>query len=436
MMLKLIRYCILALLTGVAVLFAGCHSDAPVAPDAEGPDMSGPDPAKVTLCLNVSIDGQENTTRADLTDQDGYENASGNFEKIKTLRVIIVRDLPDDKTWGVIEANRLVSTHDNGNPINDNLEFRVRANESKRIYLVANERYLTYISDKYNTASEFLSSFKVDKDNPSKVDLTPLEEWTVSLRDVTEISIDGVDKEATTEGLFAPTELDPEPLLPLTEFFDIYVDREKAIDEICYSNLFMTRAAAKVSFYIDDTDTSAAYEKVKITAITLSGIGSKEYVFPNGAKYSKGKYQDTSTPDLNMYITDFNTPADCKALTYLMQDLEIPVVDDTSSEKERKISDVSIYFPESILSTSDERYEVGVRLSTGVWLTAPLVDNILNIKGKEAVARNTHLKIILKFTSPEMTAEVSVVPYIGIELKPGFGFDGLLPGDHSQPTDW
>ncbi len=36
--------------------------------------------------------------------------------------------------------------------------------------------------------------------------------------------------------------------------------------------------------------------------------------------------------------------------------------------------------------------------------------------------------------SPQM--ELDVVPYVGIDLQPGFGFENFCPGDHNEPEDW
>ncbi len=140
--------------------------------------------------------------------------------------------------------------------------------------------------------------------------------------------------------------------------------------------------------------------------------------------------------DLDQYITSFATPSGNKTLTYEILDkdnatgeykkLDIDIVKNNTAVKESQIAG-PIYFPESILG-ANKHYEVGVLLSTGVWLTAPLETNILNIEGHDAVARNTHLKITLKFTGKDLQAEVRVAPYIGVVLGPIFGnYDIIKP---------
>lgn len=426
------------LLLGIAIGGASCVFDdysncpepvpeAPFIPDS--PDM-------LTLCLNVSFDLQENGTRAnDPNGNPPYEGPTGSRETISTLRVIIIRDSVAEDANGnptstvvkrEVEGNRLVATSPLGYPLYDNLNFKVVANENKRIYLIANESSLTP-PDGYQSSTSFLDGFKVKSafSSDSEASLT---DWTVSLSDIKEVEIEGKKIDVTDNGIFPPFEIkeagkEPAisyPQIPLTEFFDVYVESDKAVDDIFTKNLFITRAAAKATFYIDTDGSSPAYDNVSITAITLSGIGSEEYVFPNEATYSKGKDQTATKPDLNMYINQFNTPDNLQTLTYFLNDKNFPVVDKTSNETTREIEGSTIYFPESIL-TIGEKYQVGVLLSTGVWLTAPLETNILKIEGKDAIARNTHLKITLKFSPLQLEAVAIEAPYNTVILNPGFG---------------
>ena len=122
-----------------------------------------------------------------------------------------------------------------------------------------------------------------------------------------------------------------------------------------------------------------------------------------------------------MYIKDFTTPKDCRPLTYSIDELNVPVIDGSSDLRE-VTGDFPIYFPESILEPG-EHYEVSVTLSTGITLTAPLTTNILSIEGRDAIARNTHLKIQLTFSQFTMDAQVVLAPYLGVSLNPWFGFD-------------
>ncbi|MDE6510689.1 MAG: hypothetical protein K2L00_01150, partial [Muribaculaceae bacterium] len=213
MTLQSMKYKAFAMLAAMGAACAGCHSDSPCPPGGEEPGAT-PDPELLTLCLNVSFDGQESGTRAE-NDPDRYDDPVSDFETISTLRVIIVRDLKKvsgetgDTLKGIVEANRLVRTNALGRPLHDNLEFKVIANEYKRIYLIANEQYLGAPSEsltapqKYDSASKYLSSFQGG--NPGKeagpIDLSSLSEWTVSVPGLTPEmkEIKGYDG-----GLFSP----------------------------------------------------------------------------------------------------------------------------------------------------------------------------------------------------------------------------------------
>ena len=433
MIIKDIRHTAFALLAVAALACTGCHSDSPAAPAAEEPEQPAPDPDKLTLRLDVSFDVDGSKTRAE-KDPDGYEPSKGSFEQISSLRVIIMREVEEDSNGnatGIVEANRMVATYDNGNPRYDDLEFEVIADEKKRIYLVANERTITSVpaGQDFETVSKFLDSFAAPKEGeePKRVNLTVLANWTVSIPE------DAISGDVTTAGLYSDAETIA-PKLPLTEFFDIYANSENAVDNICYSHLFLTRAAAKATLYINQERTSPGYENVSITSFSLSGIGSEQYVFPHGAEYSIPKYPSegflgTTGPSsgptsdkLEMYIKKFDIPAGCRPLTYSIDELNVPVIDGSSDLRE-VTGEFPIYFPESILAV-ERQYEVSVTLSTGITLTAPLETNILRIGGRDAIARNTHLKIQLTFTESSLSSlivEAIEAPYNSVSLNPGFG---------------
>ena len=419
-----IRYTVFSLLALLGMVCVGCHSDVPCPPEPEKPETPVPDPDKVTLCLNVSFDGQ-NGTRAD-NEPDGYQDPSGDFEKVSTLRVIIVRNFKEEAAenggvfqTGIVEANRLVMTNDQGHPLYDNLEFKVIANEYKRIYLVANERYLTppsnFTTSINPTATKFLESFNEGEET----DFSKLTNWTVSLPIIPSTGI-------VTRSMFSPENEKEKTMLPLTEFFDVKVDREKSIDETCFSNLFMTRTAAKARFFLDVSDNYIDDEAINpvIESISFSGIGTREYVFPNKTEYSVPKIDLISeTPEFNRniktYIKDFATPPGNTMATFFIDNINKEVValdpddveylDESKTKRLGKSITDPIYFPESILEDGS-KYTVTVKLTDGTSLSAPLNDNILNIEGKEAVARNTYLPIVIRFVGA-MDIRVDVLPW-------------------------
>lgn len=455
-MLRAIRNKALALLGILALAGAvGCHhSDDPIPPGIEEPEA--PDPDKLTLCLNVAFDGQDGTTRADNV-PDGYQDPSGYFEKIKTLRVIILRDVSADGTSGIVEANRLVMTNDEGRPMYDDLEFKVIANEWKRIYLIANEEFIT------DNARAFLDSFK---DKSETKNLSALTNWTVSVPGLTSAT---TQITGYSNGLFAPDGLEGSRRLPLTEYFDVYTKRdENDPDDTFFAHLFMTRAAAKAMFYLTTSDNFANEftRNTYIRAISLSGVGSTEYVFPHDAVYSPSKEslisvsaEDYKAKKIEAYIEDFTTPTDNRELTFIANDLINTEIKKPTNGERSQLTSVPLYFPESILQAG-EHYKVGVQLNTGEWLYADLVaderdvpadektaHNILSIEKNgvkyDAIARNTYLPIEIKFDGA-MDLTVKVLDwdredhYVDFSDNVGITNEGCLKilGDPGQSGDY
>lgn len=463
MIFKSVKYKTFALLALLALGCAGCHhSDDPCPPGGEEPDALDPD--QVMLCLNVSFDDQDSQTRAG-NDPDDYVGPEGDFEKISTLRVIILRDVSGDGTSGIVEANRLVMTNDEGRPLYDNLEFKVIANEKKRIYLIANEEYIQTAPTGFKDAKTFLDSFKA-KNNKGEAeivtDLTALTDWTVNVPGLTESTTHILDYGG---GLFAYT---PSRRLPLSEYFEMEVNRaENDPDDTFFAHLFMTRAAAKAMFYLTTGDnfSSEVNRNTFIQAISLSGVGSTEYVFPHDAKYNPSKEslisvtaEDYKASAVEAYIEDFSTPTDNRNLTYVVDGLNVEIKKPAENTL-RPIIQVPIYFPESILQPG-EHYKVGVQLNTGEWLYADLVKderdvpdaektshNILSIVKDgvacNAIARNTYLPIEIKFDGA-MNLTVNVLPwdredhYVDFSANVGITNEGCLDfkGDAGQTGDY
>lgn len=372
-----------------------------------------------SVVLRLALNGAgSDATRAEKGEPDWYDPATGSFETISQLRVIIVR-LNDAKTGGIVEANRMVRTSDTGTPLNDNLEFLVVAEENKRVYLIANEAFLPVpdaVKDKYRTASIFLDTFKgtsPDKEG-SPIDLSVFSNWTVTMPDVTAAT------QTVKKGLFSPSEA---TRLPLTEYFDLFVTRENAVDDIYHANMFLTRAAAKAQFFIstetsgnfDDTDDDPKIINSRITAITLEGISTTEYVFPNAAIYkpSKEDLMKLELKDLKeAYITSFKAPQPNQKVTYLIevmdQEIKKPATPETGAAAPTPITG-TIYFPESILG-SGEKFKVRVQLDGQNWIEGELDTNILNMAGVDAIARDTYLPIHLIFNGAGQF-RVDVLPW-------------------------
>ncbi len=374
------------------IAFAALAASAVALGSCSESESALPAAGDITMRLSVDTGTAPGVSRAG--EPDYFEGSSGDFEKVRTLRVIILRGVTVGNHKGTVEANRLVATNEQGYPTG-NLEFKVRDNEYKRVYLIANEASIVSPLGKDTPTTEFLDSFEEGKE----LDTNVFADWTASAPG-SNPNISG-NLFSDTPGVVG---------LPMTEWFDVPVlrtspgrtDGPAAKDGVSISvHLFMTRAAAKASFNVKVSDDYRA-KGSNITAIRLNGVNFNEYVFPRDAVYQP---QKLVTPEpgengiVNRYIvkagTDFTTAA--------------------------------VYFPESKFEDADGRFTVEVLLDGDAgntqWLKAqPLVDNILNISGYEAVARNTHLRIEIGFgDNGSLTWQAIVAPYNSVELKPGFG---------------
>ena len=418
----------LVALGGLAIALGGCSALHEDFPDC----LLAQEEASKPIILRLSVDTgvEQSTTRGDKDPEDYQEpNPNDKFEKIESLRVLIIRGDFESQpnSEGIVEANRLVATTDNGIPLYDNLNFEVIPGEKKRIYLVANETYLTVPSDVADkTPSKFLDSYKVGK----LADISLLSKWIVWLPGTSSITPEGT---SITTGLFTPSD---SRRLPLTEFFDIdipeahnFINDNKTFD----AGLFLTRAAAKARFYISfgenfPTEDNQVVPSI-ITAITLNGVGTGEYVFPNKTDYSVLKNNEKTpieknsiwqwikdTPLANSYpfISSFQVPEDAQPVKYsitsdLINNRLTKPKSYTPDQSPLPLHNRFIYFPESVLSP-EKQFSVSVQLNNNVWLTAPLETNILNMSGADAIARDTYLPIVINFNDA-MDIDVEVLPW-------------------------
>ena len=416
------RFTLIALMTLLMASLAGCSQDEPSQPDVKNDGV----------ILRLAIDtGLNPSSRADAPDF--FEKPDGDFEKMYTLRVILINNENE------IEANKLVRTTEYGSPINDNLEFKVKSG-NKSIYLVANEASLTvpddyagsYDSGKYPNATAFLDDmFKVNSTFSSSI----LSNWLVSLP--------GNGQQEVTQSMY--TDNPNANGLPLTEFFTFNVGatpEHNQYDETQTVQLFLTRAAAKATFNIN-VDGNYKGSGVNVTGIRLNGLNVQQYVFPNKATYAVKNEDGTietiekeaviypglpsAIKQVNRFLTSFATPERHFQATGASMVMNLPEKDFVEIKAGAKETFGPVYFTESLMPNTTARFNVQVQLDGENWLDAkPLGvgdgNNILLVNGAQAIARNTHLQINIGFTDNDITATVSLVPYIGVELKPTFGF--------------
>ncbi len=250
--------------------------------------------------------------------------------------------------------------------------------------------------------------------------------------------------------------------LPLTEFFEFQLratPETQQYDETETVQLFLTRAAAKATFNVV-VDNTYKGTGVNVTGIRLNGLNMQQYVFPKKAEYAVKNKDGSVTPldkevvtytglpqvpqKVDRFITSFETPERHYGVggASMVMNLAAPI--EIKAGNEDTVGPV--YFTESLMPVTvaenpAARFSVQVELDgNGNWLEAqPLgvgeyngvANNILQIDGAQAIARNTHLKITIRFSDSNITATVQLVPYIGVDLHPTFGFDELNPNQNN-----
>lgn len=420
------RFTLISLIALLVASLAGCTQE-------ETPQLQEKENG---VTLRLVIDTGAESSRADAPDY--FEKPEGEFEKIYTLRVILAKPVSDDQYE--IEANKLVRTTPSGQPIDDNLEFKVSTG-NKIVYLIANEASLTVpasVKDKYTTVSSFLDGqYMAGKEFLSGI----LQDWLVSLPG------EGKEQEVT-QSMYSDN---PNAKgLPLTEFFQFNVGAtvvDQQYDETQTVQLFLTRAAAKATFNIKVAEGYKG-SGVNVTGIRLNGVNVQQYVFPREAKYcimngdavQAIDKEAIITPGLpgvitqvDRFITSFVTPQRHFQGMGASMVMNLPEADFVEIKAKADTILGPVYFTESLMPNTTAKFSVQVELDgNGNWLDAqPLgvgevngvKNNILLVNGAQAIARNTHLKITITFDDQnQITATVQLVPYVSVVLNPTFGF--------------
>lgn len=457
---------LLAVMALIAMTFGACSSD----PGEE--IIPGEDDGVINLHLNVEL-GLGSASRAG-NEPDGFEGPDGVDEEIESIRVIILRSSSQQGFSYEVDAARLVATNAQGVPLNDNLNFKVRGNEMKTIVLIANENSLPSPDPKFATARDFLDQFLIKGADISTEDWSKIRDWTVGMPG---------NNPTATQSLFSNYRANSvsKSHIPLTEMFQVQtinttpttasgdaMTRDEETQEV---TLFLTRCAAKATFEFKvDKDNTNPYQGsgMTVTAIRFWGFNWDSYVFPRDAVYTPAKYtnegpgypnfignvapdgtvRDASQTLMNRYLTSFATilltaggatfdytfdqPVEIKSYIGQTPPTRGPIY---FSESKKQVAD-----GQSLAADDANKAEVGsgasrypsnytlqLRLDTGEWLSArPIRTNILQIteNGKtfDAIARNTHLKIVITFgQGGEIYWEAIEAPYNSVVLEPVFG---------------
>lgn len=373
----------LVLIALLALIVQACGSSVYDIP----PDIDPEAAENVVLGINVVVgetpEGAEAVSRTFADSEDGtFENPVAEYEKLKTLRVIIVR--PD----GTVEHNRYVSFDiATGQIIRDNLDFVVKSGETKRIYLFGNEEAVEYnfTSDAIPVGSVF----------PVKA----VENVTIKF----------------PEGSLPPVNNGQTSLtrtyIPMSECFYVKIDTPMSEEDRHISRtLFITRSLIKFSFSVKN---AVPYEiRSKLTAISISGLADRSFYLPNNTLYDPPKDQPSDYSLGGRYITSFRMPdgfgtTECKFPV-------LPAFDPDASDE--LTFDSYIYLPET---KTRGNYQLRLLFDNQI-LSDALGHKSLDIRD---IPRNTHVKVNITLKGSIYDVEVQMVPYTSVGLTPDFGLD-------------
>lgn len=439
-------------------LLTGCSADAPDSP-ANG------EATEVTLSLNVAVaDNGATPTRATVpadsdNPQDGdFQEPANNAEKINTLRVIIVA------ADGTVEHNRVVNCDRNGNPVNDNLRFLVRTETQdgsgnypkKDIYLFANElaanaaiyeslkSLVSNDPDNLNPDPTLHGGMPFDLIRPGRRFPADLVDGIVYGREagqpliaVTADKNDGVVTIPAKADQYIPMsehfrlEVSPKTAKPTTESGSNLSRLEQT------ANLFVTRAATKFTFRAKLGPAFPAGYGMRVTSITVSQIADREYLLPHSTDYSTPKYEAIEANPFpeGLTITKYAVPdnAGNSGYTFTLP-AEGLVAAAYAATAPAKYSPLE-YLPETgILISGAFTVTVTADLIAADGSISPIQENktfgpetltgMQQFDSRYGMPRNTHVYVDLEFRNySELNATVTLVPYIGVWLNPGFGID-------------
>lgn len=361
-MIRHITYTLIALLT-----LAGCSAN-------NEPALPTVDNNAAETYLKLSIASAEAPSGNSRANDYEFEGPINDLEKIQTMRFIIVDEA------GYVEHNVLISQTDAPDVEIESAAYRVKPNETKTVFLIGNEASIP---------EEVLKPFK---------SLVFADGFPFDLAKTLTIS-----RESATSPLYSNSQL-----IPMTEFHKVEIGAPKIIDgeNVPYhEKLFVTRTAVKFTFNLNIVvKGNNPVDHIDVGDVTIHKIADKEFLFPVDTEYLPLKSPSTHE---NRIVTAYSTPAD--AATY-----SVPI-------SWTQGSDIFHYTAGPVYLT-ETKYGEG---NTPYSITLPIdgVDLTATLPNLPSLPRNTHVKVNITVTGPQIRCEVDLVPYIGVILEPDFGID-------------
>ena len=398
---------IIILLATLAVL-TGCTSEMPEPVPGEG---AGTVNLVIRVGVNTSpgsrIGRDSKPTRAGEYPS-GYpydfEPAATIYEGINTLRVIIVD--PNN----IVEHNAVWSFDDHapsGDELYGDMGFKVKGGEAKRVYLIANEASIT--------PSPNLRSYA-----PGET-LTPetASRWLIykSWGDGAKVATPYIDNQGSA----------PKRYIPMSEFFELDIKKGKQDEVVTQSEtLFLTRSLVKFSFYVSASPEIP--ESFRISNIEFDNVMEQGYLFPHETEYLPAKMPLTN--DFQRIVTSFATPGfvgnKVLPISFAPIDFGLNSKAEATNYKDSYIP--QLYFCETRNNNAGNIFRIKLTVLWGDGEETTYEE--IKLPNLPSFPRNTHVKVYLTFADRAISGTVDLVPYVGIELKPSFGFSDFIIGEH------
>lgn len=422
-------------------MWASCDSDSTAAPEPIRPTRPT---VNLTFSVGVteSVDSPQSRTLTETSSKDYFEREANRYEKIHSLRIIILRPAEIMNEEGKlvptgekeVEHNKYFRLAEDGTVFYDDLTFEVIGDEKKTIYILANEEGVN--------ANLPEGAQAIDFDGIAPVG----EIYTTD-------TIESVKIYAAPDGLAwnnsQSIPKDERYYIPMAEVYDEIqiIKPEHEIDEQKIGPFFITRASVKFSFSIRTTE--GPDDLFTLKKIKFRSLADREYYLPNHATYhtdkdiESGVVNGSGLPDPELagrFITAYDVPADVSYKDFDF-DLTTPI---SITNAYQTISPL-LYFCESKLDgeagptldpTTGEAVMpslTGMPYSVGITIAHTTVDD----KGQKIevehtfdpvpldnlpiLPRNTHVRVNMSLTAVDLTCVVELVPYTGIWLNPNFG---------------
>ncbi len=316
-----------------------------------------PESVMVNLQINVAAsDIASPRTRA------GYEEAQSDDERMRTLRIVVVR------SDGTIEHNRFLRLTSAVERYGDET-FRVYGREKKRIYLFANELTSRVgVDGVSHPLIDFdLGSLAVGTEFPAE----RVEGLTLSLQSASEQIVGA---------------------LPMSECHTVEVP-----DSDCSCDLTITRAAVKFSFLI----TNRSGREVSLTGLSIDKMSRAEYLLPHNVER-----------DENGDIVDYDVPAAGVNNGYYTFSLGGGLPVKLARNVQKRLAPIYLLEGRYVDTSGDKRNYSMKILECGDYFA-----------DLSTLPRNTHVVVRIGISDTDVEWKVDLLPYGEVKLDPSFGLN-------------